>query len=99
MRTIDGKPEYRNGLVSDGVWEGNTIWSPQQFKRSSSVILGVPFQLGGVSHHFGGILFPVIGGRRRNPGHFEEISIILGSFPGIWEGSQLLGGRQYPCHF
>lgn len=22
MRTIDGKPEYRNGLVSDGVWRG-----------------------------------------------------------------------------
>lgn len=53
MRTIDGKPEYRNGLVSDGVWEGNTIWRPCQFRRGSSVILGVPFQLGGFTPFWG----------------------------------------------
>lgn len=77
MRTIDGKPEYRNGLVSDGAWEGNTSWRPCQFRRGSSVILGVPFQLRGFHTILG--MFPVIGGVRRKSGHF-------GSIPQYWGG-------------
>lgn len=67
MRTIDGKPEYRNGLVSDGVWGATPSGSSHQLRRSS-VILGVPFQLG---------VFPEIHViLRRCP-------IMLGSFPGL----------------
>lgn len=52
MRTIDGKPEYRNGLVSGGVWEGTPSGGPVNSGGAPLSFWEFPFSWG-VSHHFG----------------------------------------------
>lgn len=86
MRTIDGKPEYRNGLVSDGVWGGNTIWESPSTQEELLCHFGSSLSAGGVP---------------RNSRHFEEMPNNVGELPWPFgKAPHYLGGGGWdPCHF